>query len=388
MSDFTPEAVLADLQRRVSEETRQADPAEHFVDVDRYVSQQRFDDEQRYVFQRYPIIVGHRGMLSQAGSCWTHDALGRPLLLCRDCDGALRAFYNVCRHRHTRLVEANGACQRTRLVCRYHGWAYDLDGRLLNVPLPEGFPSLDRGDWGLVPVPLEDCHGFLFVSLASEPPVSAQAHLAPIGAHLAAFRLEEHVYFTHSYTTVAANWKVIYDAFSEAYHVKRLHHATLADFFLDNMVLVQRMGRHMCSAVARSALGDAGVAADPEVPIPIKATFNYHIFPNSILIISPDYMNLLALYPQSPHQTLVLDTMLTPEVPQTDKARDHWQRSFELLDGGVFRSEDFRISEAVQAGLRARISERFVAGAHEQGIRLIHQVIDEVMEEEKRRSRR
>lgn len=383
MNTSIPQALFDELRQHVDAGSREQDDSEHFVDVDRYVSQQRFDDEQRHVFRRYPLVVGHRGMLPSAGSCWTANVLGVPLLICRDSGGELRAFYNVCRHRHTQLVSDQGACSKTRLVCAYHGWSYDLQGRLLNIPLAEGFPNLDKRDYGLVALPLEERHGLLFVTLSKQAPMTAGELLAPLEAHLAEFDCAEHAYFTHRYTTVESNWKVIYDAFSEGYHIKRLHHETLSDFFLDNLVVAQRAGLHMCSAVGRAEMADPAVAANPDIGLRVKATFNYHVFPNSLLIVSPDYMNALTFYPQGPHQTLVLNTMLIPEEPRDQSARDHWQRSFELLDSAVFQSEDFRISEAIQRGLKARISEHFVAGRHEQGIQLVQRIFDEVMERER-----
>ncbi len=385
MTAATPAALYDELHQHVRAGTRQADSTEHFIDVERYVSQQRHDDEQQYVFREYPLVVGHSGMLPEPGSCWTANVLGIPLLVCRAGDGELRAFYNVCRHRHTRLIADEGACRRARLVCPYHGWAYDLQGRLLNIPMADSFPNLDKSEYGLIPLTLQEQHGLLFVTLSNRSPLTADELLAPIGKHLNTFDLRGHVYFTHRFTTVACNWKVIYDAFSESYHIKRLHHESLAEFFLDNMVVVRRLGMHMCSAVARSEMADESIAANADIALQVKATFNYHIFPNSLLIVSPDYMNMLTLFPQSPSQTLVLNTMLIPAEPEDEKAREHWQRSFDLLDGAVFRDEDFRVSEAIQTGLSARIADQVVAGRHEQGIRLVQGIFDEAMQRQRDR---
>lgn len=375
-----------ELRQRVAENVRAQAPREHFVDVERYVSKQRFEDEQRYVFQRFPQVVGHTGMLPEPGACLSVQGLSVPLLLCRDDEGVLRGFFNVCRHRHTRLVSDQGVCKRTRLVCPYHGWSYDLAGNLLNIPLADGFPSIDKAQFGLIEVKLEEQFGVLYLLPRADAAVVGAEHLLPLAEHFEAFGLGDYAYFTHRYTQVSSNWKVIYDAFSEAYHVKRLHHETLADFFLDNMIVAERVGLHMCSAVARTEMSDAALAADPNVALQTKATFSYHIFPNSLLIISPDYVNMLVLYPQSPDQTLVLNMMFTPEQPTNAQAQDHWRRSFDLLDGAVFQGEDFHISEEVHVGLKARITSEFVSGRFENGIPIIHGIFDEVMAAERAKS--
>jgi hypothetical protein len=102
-------------------------------------------------------------------------------------------------------------------------------------------------------------------------------------------------------------------------------------------------------------------------------TYTYQLFPHTMVIVSPDYVNVMAIWPQAHDRTLVEDFMLIPEEPKSDKARDHWERSWQLLDGGVFASEDFRAAELGQQGLESGAVSELTLGTLEGGIARFHE---------------
>ena len=108
-------------------------------------------------------------------------------------------------------------------------------------------------------------------------------------------------------------------------------------------------------------------------------TFAYQLLPATIVIPSPDYLNVMVLMPQSESRTLVEDFMLIPEEPATEKARDHWERSWTLLDGGVFASEDFRAAELGQQGLSTGAVPEITLGTLEGGIHRFHETVEEAL---------
>jgi nitrite reductase/ring-hydroxylating ferredoxin subunit len=338
------------------------------LDASVYTDPARYDAEQRHIFARFPHLLAPSALLPEANMAVAHDHYGTPLIISRDADGQVRVFANVCRHRGTRLIEGLDVVQAKRIICPYHAWAYKPDGELTGMPRGECFPGFDKSANGLVRYPSVEAGGLIWFARNERADFRDALALAP---DFDAFAMAGQYVYRRQTHDIAANWKLIIDAFLESYHVQRLHAATIAPFFADGITAADSIGMHQRAAVGRAA-NLAQIDRDDWTALRHAVTYTYHLFPASVVIVSPDYINLLIAMPQSVGRTLVEDIMLIPEAPSTNEAEAHWQRSWDLLDSGTFVGEDFRAAALAHQGLSSGAIDRVVLGTLEHGIADFH----------------
>ena len=306
--------------------------------------------EQRAIFGRMWLCAGREEYLDGPGSYLTQPIGDERVLVIRGEDGALRAFFNVCRHRGARLIEEPCGRLRGALSCPYHAWTYALDGRLLRAPRAEpGFPS---EEFPLVQVNLETRDGFVFVNLDPGAPRLAECH-ADL-PDLARYRLGELRRASRIEYTVEANWKVIAENYSECYHCPLVHPQLdrLSDLSRGGFQtgrsfgggpMVLRDGAETMSTTGKTTLASIAGLAGPD----LREINYYLVYPNLMLGMHPQYVLTHQAWSLAPGRTrVVCEWLFPPETltaPGFDPAAmvDFWD---------LTNRQDWALCERVQRG--------------------------------------
>ena len=134
-----------------------------------YNSPEIFAEEHERIFYRRWICIGREDQIPNPGDYLVATPGKESVIVLRDQGGAVRAFYNVCRHRGTRLCEESHGRFTGTILCPYHSWAYGLDGRLVGAPSTQDIVGFNKADYPLHRVAAESWEGFLFINLDAHP---------------------------------------------------------------------------------------------------------------------------------------------------------------------------------------------------------------------------
>ena len=324
-----------------------------------FTGQARFDAEQARIFRRFPVPVTLSALLPEPGMVTAHDGYGVPLMIARAKSGEVKAFVNACQHKGSKLLEDCEVHKRGRVTCPYHAWTYGIDGKLIGVARNEAFLNLDKDKRGLVELPAREWGGVIYVQLDGNPNPDWSQLSDQIAADFASLGIPDaHVYGRKTFE-LKANWKVILEPFLEGYHVQRLHAASIGGLFQGAPNIVDVFGVNIRQVSGRIGYVPAMLDEDPAQNIHKLVTHAYTAFPNCVVVTSQYYTSVMILMPRAAGRTTVEYFMLTPGAPTTDKAREVFARSYELILN-VFGGEDFRAAEISQVGLEAGVPRETV----------------------------
>ena len=346
------------------------------VPVSRYIDPDWSARERRALFgTTTPLCMGHSSELAEPGSVLRFDAAGQPLLIARDKSGALHGLLNVCRHRGMRLVDEK-VCSRATISCRYHGWTYELDGRLRHVPLAEAFDGMDRsGAFDLVRFPVAERAGLIWGVPQPGATLDLDAWLGPVTGDLEWMDIPDAVLFKRIETERACNWKLVVEAFMEAYHIRVLHRDSIYPYFLDAQAGWDMYGPHQRMIVARRRCeSEAEAWFDDRRRVRDLWTYSNLVFPNMLVIAHPDYVSAISLWPLAPDRTRWSHAMLIPKAKSSPDWTPHWEKTIALLEQQVFQKEDLYAAESIQSGIASGVNrhmtfgrlETLLGGFHEQ----------------------
>ncbi|TXS92134.1 Rieske 2Fe-2S domain-containing protein [Parahaliea maris] len=350
---------------------------EHWVkvDSDRYTSGKVFDRERERIHRGLPQIAAHVSALAEPGAFVTVEVVGSPLLLTRDEQGDVRAFYNVCRHRGAQLVPEAAGCKH-RFSCPYHAWTWNNAGDLIAVPHEKsGFPGLERAEHGLHSVPCEVHAGWIWVNLAEgAETVDVAAHLGEMAADMEAMQAQDHVVFDCVTLDIPANWKLLVEGGLEAYHFRVAHRNTIAPLFLDNLSSYRCFGPHMRSILPRATLPGIREQAASDWSLGEHANVLYTVFATAQFLVQEDHFIWIQSKPLDAGNTrLVLSTMVPVEA-NTPERQAYWKKNHELTL--VTLIEDFDLAEGIQRGFSSGVRQPLNFGRFEGALEAFNRTVD------------
>lgn len=316
-----------------------------------YLSADVYRLETERIFGRRWLYAARCEALGEAGSFLLHEVEGQPLIIVQDGNGRVFAHHNVCRHRGTRLCEQPRGRFSKSIQCPYHGWTYDLRGRLIGAPnMPHSF---DRDAYGLKSISVDEWEGLLFIHFGAHPP-SLRKALIDVWSKFQGWRLSELRVVHEQVYEVAANWKLLFQNYSECYHCPTLHprlnrltpYRKAANDLEEGPVLGGPMS---LSDGVQSMTTDGRRCAPILNPAWKPGLVHYYtVFPNLFLSFFPDYVLIHRLERQSPSETQIVCQWLFDPRAAAAAGFDP-QPAIEFWD--LTNRQDWHICELAQEGI-------------------------------------
>jgi phenylpropionate dioxygenase-like ring-hydroxylating dioxygenase large terminal subunit len=370
--------VLMDLVERKT--TSLADAVME-IDVTDYTDPEQFQREKTELFRNYPQFVGPSCMIPATGDYFAFDDTGIPILIVRNEDGELKAFVNICSHRGAPLNEcASGKAKKGRLFsCPYHGWTYDLDGKLVGVPFGnEGFDSIDRDTLGLRPLDVQEKHGMIFVMPNPEKTFAIDEVLGGIQERLEGFGFNDHYYLGAKQVYTDFSWKLNMDTFHEYYHFEFLHPESIATMAYSNTANYKQYGRnHSMGSPALSINTLKGIPEEEWEPREHSSYVNF-IFPNTVIFVVADHFQTWRVYPIEPGRSVVYHSMFLPQEPANAEERKQYEDYFQMIND-VAVAEDYSLVDKIHRGLQAGIERKVLVGRNEPGVQNMHRQLHDIL---------
>ena len=382
------ETQVAEIRRRIAYETARTEPPPGFpqlpdLPLGRYTDPDFFQAEIDHVFKRTWLYAAHAKQLTTPGSYRLLDVPFAPLLLVRGNDGELRCFMNACRHRGAPVVRDIEGVTRL-LVCQYHSWGYELDGRLSRVPDERDFVGLCKEDRALIEVRCESWGEFVFVNLDHEAPALAD-WIAPLARRLPEIAAADlRVVNVKSYE-VRCNWKIMAEGFLEVYHAKTIHSKTVAEILDPRGAVMELLANgHQSMITPYServlAAGRDNIADLPRIPDldPLFWTSNpaYGMFPNLITPLEASGFPFLLFWPLGIDRTRLDVIWFGANWADADRPAT-WDQRLRSFD--VVMDEDLRNLEPIQRSVEAAAHSGIPLNYQERRIWHIHAAIDRMI---------
>ena len=323
--------------------------------------------EETQIVRRVPLAIVPSAQIPAANDFVVRSVLGDSLLITRDRHGISHVLLNYCRHRGA--MPACGSGNASRFVCPYHAWTYRNTGELLALPGPGGFDSMNRKDYGLVELPSEERHGFIFAVLSADGTIDLDAHLGPLDAELASWNYAAFGYHTDREFQSEVSWKGALEAFAEGYHFPFVHGESLiGQNTLANTMIYDEFGPHHRLGFPFTWI--TNLATEPSAPKDPSSTMGviYWVYPNLILANSPVGVEVIDILPAGEPTRCTVRHSWMARIPATsDEMRTAYDTIYEGVHAAV-RDEDFAMLPQCGQGVRHGQHDHMIIGRNEIGV--------------------
>lgn len=340
--------------------------------------------ERDLVFGRVPSIVAHASEIPRAGDFFTLQLPRNNVIVVRHRDGGVKTLVNLCRHRGAMVEkEEKGRCRL--FSCPYHRWSYDTDGSLRTITRDNTFGEAERAEMGLISLPTEERHGFIWVIDDADAEIDVASWLGPeMDAVLASYRLESLVTVRGEGFDEPVNWKIMQDAFLDGYHIQYAHPNTAAKHIHTNVLAFDDFGRH-CRFIAPRKSIDRWIEEDPgDRSLANHVTETHFLLPNSTLLRQPDHFQLLTFrpHPTDPQRSRMEMRLIVPKVEDTEMTEERWTRlwdkNWEILLA-VLHAEDFPLLRDSQVSMASANAGRMILGRNEVANQVFRRGVQELL---------
>ncbi|HWU33450.1 MAG TPA: aromatic ring-hydroxylating dioxygenase subunit alpha [Marmoricola sp.] len=373
------------LEHLKNDTTDQFDGVEYFEAVE-FMDPDLAARERDRVFGRVPTIIAHGSEIPNTYDFKNVQMPRNKVIISRQKDGGVKALVNLCRHRGA-LLETEGCGKRRLFSCPYHRWSYDIDGTLRTITRDNTVGEVDRSTLGLVELPCEERHGFIWVIDDASATIDVAAWLGPeMDTILGGYHLDGLTCIREEGFEEPVNWKIMQDAFLDGYHIQYAHPNTAGKQIHTNVMAFEDFGAH-CRFVAPRKTIDRWLEEDPrDESLVDYVTETHFLGPNSTLLKQPDHFQLLTFRPhhESPTHSVMEMRLIVPSPEEAGLSQEQWERRWEknwqiLLD--VLHSEDFPVLRASQAGMSSQNAGRMVLGRNEVANQLFRRLMKELLAE-------
>jgi phenylpropionate dioxygenase-like ring-hydroxylating dioxygenase large terminal subunit len=352
------------------------------VDTATYNDPVLYEKEMRAVFDRLPFIAGLSSELKDPGDYLNIDEFGTPILVTRNKQGVVKAFVNSCRHRGSALTFCRSGSTAGGFSCPYHGWSYNLDGKLLGVAHASDFGEVDKSELSLIEVMAEERHGIIFVTTKPGATFDLDWYLGPeMEEELSRWNLSELQLAKTGPIDLAGNWKLTLEAFLETYHFDVAHHDNLALVSWGQQTEVRPMGKHMFFGIPLKSILELENLPEEEWIPEEHILMGYILYPGILMNMSPSVCAYYSLYPIAQHRSGVrTSTYMRLDLSQAENqmlGEQTWENQYTTV---LRQDYPFGITSP-QKGIYREANPKFLFGRNELGLQHMLKVTRQLLAE-------